>query len=219
MIGPLSATRGYDHSGTIHPDQEISPVRSDLADIKDTPPVTDGRLRKGAERKAQLIEAAMRIVGRDGIAALTQRGVAKEAELPPSAVTYHFDSIDDLLIASLREINDRYVHALRHLPTDRNAALEALAGLIAASTDAHRLDVVGEYEVYLMATRRPDLRAELGRWVSALDELADQFFSDPIGHLSFVAAVEGMFFRTVTAEQPLLKDEALQVLHRIVSHT
>jgi TetR/AcrR family transcriptional regulator, regulator of biofilm formation and stress response len=194
-------------------------VRSDLSNVKDTPQVTDGRLRKGVERKARLIEAAMRIVGRDGIAALTQRGVAKEAELPPSAVTYHFDSIDDLLIASLREINDRYVHTLRRLPADQDAALDALAELIADSTDAHRLDVVGEFEVYLMATRRPDLRAELGRWVSALDALADRFFSDPIGRLSFVAAVEGMFFRTVTAERPVLKDDALRVLHRILSHS
>ena len=91
---------------------------------------TDGRRRKGERRRRELLAATVRLIGRLGVSAVTQRAVAAEAGLPPSAVLYYFDTVDGLLLATLRVINDRYLSALDALPADRTAALDALAGLI-----------------------------------------------------------------------------------------
>ena len=48
--------------------------------------VTDGRRRRGMQRRRALLAAALQVIGRDGLAAVTQRAVAAEAGFPPSAV-------------------------------------------------------------------------------------------------------------------------------------
>src|SRR4051812_7029847 len=91
------------------------------------PEIADGRLRKGAARRRTLLDATLRLVGRAGVAAVTQRAVAAEAELPPSTVLYYFASVDELLVTALREVNDRYVEDLAGVAT-----FDHLADLIAA---------------------------------------------------------------------------------------
>jgi TetR/AcrR family transcriptional regulator, regulator of biofilm formation and stress response len=176
---------------------------------------TNAMVKKGLAKKAQLVDATMKLISQSGVAAVTQRAVAAAAGLPPSAVTYHFDTVDGLLIEALVSVNDRYVTALRSLPDDPDAALVQLAEYISASTTAYREDVIAEYEVYLMASRRQDLRHELGRWLNAVDEFAARFTAEPVDRLAFVSTVEGLFFRAVTAEQPISAEDALAVLQRV----
>ncbi len=190
-------------------------MRRDFDDFDSHESIEDGRVRKGLAKKAQIVNAAMTLIGRSGVASVTQRAVAVEAGVPPSAVTYHFENIDALLIAALVSVNDRYVAALHALPADPDASLRKLAEYISAGTMEFREDLVAEYEVYLMASRREDLRHELGRWISSLDDLAARFTAGPIDRLAFVSAVEGLFFRAVTAEQPITVDDALAVLQRV----
>jgi len=54
--------------------------------------------RKGSElRRKAILEAALRIVVRDGVRGVRHRAVAKEAEVPLSATTYYFKDISDLI--------------------------------------------------------------------------------------------------------------------------
>ncbi|MCF4998448.1 TetR family transcriptional regulator [Pseudomonas syringae] len=54
--------------------------------------------RQGSEQRRQdILDAAMRIVVRDGVRAVRHRAVAAEACVPLSATTYYFKDIDDLL--------------------------------------------------------------------------------------------------------------------------
>ena len=54
--------------------------------------------RHGSEQRRQLIlDAAMRIVVRDGVRGVRHRAVAAEAGVPLSATTYYFKDIDDLI--------------------------------------------------------------------------------------------------------------------------
>jgi TetR/AcrR family transcriptional regulator, regulator of biofilm formation and stress response len=190
-------------------------VRADFDEFGSSGDIDDGRVRKGLAKKAKLVDAAMRVISRSGVAAVTQRAVAKEAGLPPSAVSYHFESVDALLIAALISVNDRYVTALRSLPDDPDTALKQLAEYIAASTNEYRYDLIAEYEVYLMASRRPDLRHELGRWLNAVDEFAARFTTRSVDRLAFVSTIEGLFFRSVTAEEPISATDALAVMQRV----
>lgn len=67
-----------------------------IADIK-----YQGRpaLRRGSERRRQaILDAALRVIVRDGIRAVRHRAVAQEAGVPLSATTYYFKDIPDLIV-------------------------------------------------------------------------------------------------------------------------
>lgn len=59
--------------------------------------------RKGStERRIKLLEAALRIIAREGTRGIRHRAVATEANVPLAATTYYFEHIDQL-------INDAFV--------------------------------------------------------------------------------------------------------------
>ncbi len=49
------------------------------------------------QRRRTILEAALRIVVRDGVRGVRHRAVAREAEVPLSATTYYFKDINDLI--------------------------------------------------------------------------------------------------------------------------
>lgn len=54
--------------------------------------------RQGSEQRRQaILDAAMRVVVRDGVRGVRHRAVAAEAQVPLSATTYYFKDIEDLL--------------------------------------------------------------------------------------------------------------------------
>ena len=64
--------------------------------------------RQGSEqRRQEILDAAMRIVVRDGVRAVRHRAVAAEAGVPLSATTYYFKDIDDLLTDTFAQYVER----------------------------------------------------------------------------------------------------------------
>ena len=59
---------------------------------------------RGDRRRKEIIEAALRLIGRSGREGLTHRAVAKEAGVPLGATTYYFESRDDLLAQTLEYV-------------------------------------------------------------------------------------------------------------------
>ena len=54
--------------------------------------------RQGSEQRRQaILDAALRIIVRDGVRAVRHRAVAAEADVPLSATTYYFKDINDLI--------------------------------------------------------------------------------------------------------------------------
>lgn len=55
---------------------------------------------RGEQRRAALVSAAAELLGSGGPGALTARAVAAQAAVPLAAVTYYFESVDDLVRAA-----------------------------------------------------------------------------------------------------------------------
>jgi TetR/AcrR family transcriptional regulator, regulator of biofilm formation and stress response len=158
------------------------------------PEITDGRRRKGEERRRLLREATMRVVGRGGVAAVTQRAVAAEAGMTPSLVSYHFPTVDALLSATLAAVNDSYVAALERCAREDDP-VRALAELVALHATDRTDALAAEYELFLQAGRRPALRAEWVRWTTALDTLLAPLVPDRTARAAAAAGVDGLFLR------------------------
>ncbi len=117
--------------------------------------------RYDPERRQRIIDAAIRVVGHKGIAGLSHRTVAAEADVPLGSTTYHFATLDELLVAALRQTNEGFAKAVAAHPAlaDPRADLPAeLARVPGEWLAGDRTGVELEYELYLAALRRPALR-------------------------------------------------------------
>lgn len=59
------------------------------------------------ERRQILVEAAIRVVARDGVAAATTRAIVAEAGVSLASLHYAFASLDDLLSTAIEEVTER----------------------------------------------------------------------------------------------------------------
>jgi TetR/AcrR family transcriptional regulator, regulator of biofilm formation and stress response len=119
--------------------------------------------RRGIERRTAILQATLRILGRDGSAAITHRLVADEAGVPSAATTYYFSSKEDLLREAL------YLHAkteaqrvadatqtLGNTPSIDHLA-DRLADFLDYGLNVGRTTLIAEYELLLQAARHPEL--------------------------------------------------------------
>jgi TetR/AcrR family transcriptional regulator, transcriptional repressor of bet genes len=60
-----------------------------------------------AARRAELVDAAWRVIAAEGLEAATVRRIARAAGCTTGLVTHYFDSKDDMLVAALREVHRR----------------------------------------------------------------------------------------------------------------
>jgi len=112
-----------------------------------------------AERRAEIIAAAIRVLARDGITETTTRKIAAEANVNQATLRYYFGSKDDLLFAVLQEIMHRTREVVRD-GTPRDCGLhEAIARSIKAFWShveaAPELEMM-QYELTLYALRHHD---------------------------------------------------------------
>jgi DNA-binding transcriptional regulator YbjK len=157
----------------------------------------------------------MRVIERAGVAAVSQRVVAQEAGVPPSAVTYYFPAIDDLLVAALADCNDDYLRRLDECSRDPDP-VAALARVIADSSDSRRAHAAAEYELFLLAGRRPELKPEVDRWTTAVEAYLAPRVADPVRRAATAAAVDGLFLRCFVSADPPGADEVRAILASVL---
>ncbi|MER6158132.1 TetR family transcriptional regulator [Streptomyces sp. NPDC001868] len=174
--------------------------------------------RYDPERRQRIIDAAIRVVGDRGIAGLSHRAVAAEADVPLGSTTYHFKTLDDLMVAALRQANEGFAKtvaardALRDPGTDLAAELAALGGVWFAG-DRTGLEV--EYELYLAALRRPALRPVADEWARAFADCLAQR-TDPVTARALVAMVDGICLQVLLTGAPYDEEYAREVLARVI---
>jgi AcrR family transcriptional regulator len=104
----------------------------------------------GTDRRQLLADAAIAVIGRSGMRALTHRAVDSAADVPPGTTSYHFRTRRELLRGVLNRIADISVERIGRLPgppadgppaapptsrSDRLAEARALAERCAAFVD------------------------------------------------------------------------------------
>jgi DNA-binding transcriptional regulator YbjK len=143
------------------------------------------RQARGERRRRTILEATLRVISREGVAGVTHRAVAAEADVPLASTTYYFESKDDLLCEAFRhyaehaqrEVDRSALRAVRESdgevpePTD---AIEAFVGYLLDELTDRRHSLSAEYELHVEASRRPELRELSQRWhMDLTDRLTD----------------------------------------------
>ncbi|MFE9776205.1 TetR/AcrR family transcriptional regulator [Streptomyces sp. NPDC005931] len=174
--------------------------------------------RHDPERRQRIIDAAIRVAGRSGIAGLSHRSVAAEADVPLGSTTYHFKTLDDLMVAALRQANEGFAEAVAArggLEDPRTDLAAELAALLGEWLAGERTGVELEYELYLAALRRPALRPVAAEWCEAVAvRLAHR--TDPVTARALVALMDGICLQVLLTGTPYDEAYAREVLGRLV---
>lgn len=112
-------------------------------------------------RRDRIIDAALDCIAEHGVAGTSHRLVAARSDVPLGSMTYHFSGFDDLLLEAFSRYSDRVrdmVSARLDREMDSEEAIDAVVALI---HDDFQGDVTGgviSYELYALASRRPEFR-------------------------------------------------------------
>ncbi len=173
--------------------------------------------RYDPERRQRIIDAAIRVVGATGIAGLSHRTIAAEADVPLGSTTYHFATLDELLVAALRQAGEGFTRLLAAHPalSDPHADLPAaLARVLGAWLGGDRTGVELEYELYLAALRRPVLRPVAAEWSEAVEALLTPR-TDAVTARAVVAVLDGICLQVLLTDTPYDEAYAREVLGRV----
>jgi DNA-binding transcriptional regulator YbjK len=132
----------------------------------------DGRTVRGQRTREAILDAAIDLVRIEGASSLTHRAVAAKAGTSLAATTYHFDTLDDLLVAAFERLSERTVTRLASYST---AVLDGRRDLIEAAMEFAESDnplegfgSIGMTELVHAATRHDRLHEPVRRYVEQL---------------------------------------------------
>ena len=127
--------------------------------------------------RERILHAVLRVIGTDGVAGVTNRRVAREAEVSLGSITYHFASQNELLreamLLFVAEEAARLTDvAERHLETPVSLAeAAALVEQVALHTRFGH-EEIAPLELYIQAGRDPGLRDAAAECFAAYDRVA-----------------------------------------------
>ncbi|MGW5737989.1 MULTISPECIES: TetR/AcrR family transcriptional regulator [Streptomyces] len=174
--------------------------------------------RYDPERRQRIIDAAIRVVADKGIGGLSHRSVAAEADVPLGSTTYHFKTLDDLLVAAMRQANEGFAKAVTAggaFEDPRGDLAGELAGLLGQWLAGDRTELELEYELYLAALRKPALRPVAAECGEVLGEVLRRR-TDPVTARALVAAVDGICLQVLLTDVRYDEAYAREVFHRLV---
>ncbi|MFI0482458.1 TetR/AcrR family transcriptional regulator [Actinomadura sp. 9N215] len=119
-----------------------------------------------SNRREQLLDAAISVLGERGMRGLTHRAVDAAAELPDGSASNHFRTRDALLNAVVERFAARERAgwdevAARVCPTTPQELAHALTAFAQDATGPHRTLTLARYAILVEAGIHPSLRAQL----------------------------------------------------------
>ncbi|SDK87781.1 TetR/AcrR family transcriptional regulator [Streptomyces indicus] len=169
-------------------------------------------------RRQRIIDAAIRVVGSKGIGGLSHRSAAAEADVPLGSTTYHFATLDDLLVAALRQANEGFGAMVREreslLGPEADLAAE-LARLTGEWLGGDRTGVELEYELYLAALRRPALRPVAAEWCASVEEILARR-TDRVTARAVVALLDGICLQVLLTGAEFDEAYTREMLRRVL---
>ncbi|WP_042399093.1 TetR/AcrR family transcriptional regulator [Streptacidiphilus carbonis] len=174
---------------------------------------------RGRVRRQLLLDGAVKVISEQGIGGVTHRSVAAAAGVPASSATYFFDSLDHLIAEAVRSAMDQELERLNGLneivsasdaPADR--IVDQFIEHLRTAPDQH---TVAQFEMYLFASRRPELQRQVAEIIDATKAVAAgalrlRGITDSSAAVALVALIDGFALHRVAVPSP----EQLSSLHR-----
>jgi DNA-binding transcriptional regulator YbjK len=186
------------------------------------------RQPRGERRREELLEAVLRLVAREGVAAITHRAVAREAGVSHRLTTYYFETKEQMLGEAFRHLSARSlerterasksVASARGRATALETAIDAVADAVLGGLRAEAGGAAAEFSLVLEIARQPGLGAAYAAWqervAAILCEHARALGSDDPeadAHI-IVAMLRGLQLEVLASPGPAPSRAALRAL-------
>lgn len=146
--------------------------------------MTAGTTARGAARRTEIIDAAIEVMAQVGLAGLSMRLVANQAQIPLGALSYYFDDKSDLIAQSFAQLSDREIDRVvataerlePSMPAEKLADL--VADMIIDGFSSPRGAIVTRYELVTEASRDERLRPMFEAWYAAMIPALSRLFRE-----------------------------------------
>jgi DNA-binding transcriptional regulator YbjK len=174
---------------------------------------TDGRHVRGQRTREALLDAAMRVIAEQGVAAATQRTVATAAGASLASTTYHFGTRDELLTATMERAAS---HTIEQISALKQAVLESRGDLVETCLQyiddqraAGSYTSIVTFELTVAASREERLRVRTFALLESLRELFSPFVARPGWDLAIAQSFSGVLL-TELARGPGVRTPGLE---------
>ena len=146
--------------------------------------MTAGTTARGAARRTEIIDAAIEVMAQVGLAGLSMRLVAHQAQIPLGALSYYFDDKSDLIAQSFAQLSDREIDRVVATAErlEPSMSAEQLADLVADMIidgfSSPPGAIVTRYELVTEASRDERLRPMFEAWYAAMIPALSRLFRD-----------------------------------------
>lgn len=171
------------------------------------------------DMRNRIIEAAQDVIINGGVAGATARKISSKAAISPGTLTYHFQTVDEILEAAFTGLAEQVSLDFRlHLESATNAseAIEAVLDLIFGEIVAAPRNMLMSVELYAYASRNPKIREISRHWLRKSRAALDLHFNHNLS-ITLDALIEGFTLHQYLSEETLSRDELRIVLEKLTS--
>ncbi len=147
-----------------------------------------GTTARGAARRVEIIDAAIEVMARVGLAGLSMRTVASQAGIQLGALSYYFDDKSDLIAQAFQQLSDREIARVVETAERLDPAMSAdqladlFADMIIEGFTSPQGAIVTRYELVTEASRDERLRPMFEAWYAAMVPALSRLFRDLGSH-------------------------------------
>lgn len=175
------------------------------------------RRRHDPDRREKIIGAALEVIAQHGVAGTTHRRVAEAADVPLGSMTYHFESLEQLVVEAFTRLDrslSSYYWEMLEGAKSRDEASEAVVDIICGSrwTDSYMTQL---FELYAMAARKPEMRRILSDWMAHSRKAMELHFK-PHEARALDAIIEGVTIHNMASKDHLPREEVRAMVRAIV---
>ncbi|AKS33748.1 TetR/AcrR family transcriptional regulator [Mycolicibacterium goodii] len=170
--------------------------------------------RHDPDRKERIVESALAVLARDGVAGITHRAIGKAAEVPLGSITYHFATLDDIVNSAFEAHVEKLATRFEARLASCGAGDDLIECIVSAITDdlvADPNELAVTYELYGDAVRRSVNKHITQRWMERAEDALAQHFDRATARLIDVV-IEGLMVHMPIAQQPITKDAVRALL-------
>jgi TetR/AcrR family transcriptional regulator, regulator of biofilm formation and stress response len=168
-----------------------------------------------------LLDAAVRVFSVKGVAGLTYRAVAAEAQVTHGLVGYHFGSREALVHATIARVAQNSVEQSAFLP--ESGRREDFLRELPAMTEADPDGAAAQFDLVVLGHRDPALLEEARglyrQYIAVTGEALERLGASPDEATSrlIFAAIDGLILQQVLFGKPEETAESLEVLRRLLA--
>ncbi|MGO2540231.1 MAG: TetR/AcrR family transcriptional regulator [Specibacter sp.] len=174
--------------------------------------------RYDPDRRGSISDAALDVIAEHGVAGATYRKIAAAAGVPLGSLTYHFESLDEILQEAFTKLANHTADGFEAAMAEAGNAAQARAAVVRLITGELLNDprnMVLSYELYALAVRRPELRQVTDAWMARSRAAVGRFF-DPATTIMLDALIEGLTMHRALSLAPMPRRTVEEAVNRIV---